>query len=318
MKKVLILGSEGFIGSHLVETLSTNFEIFGIDKVFMGYNKHEYDFTKCDIAYDADAFSSCVKNIQPDVIIDSAASVGVDKFISDEIGEHYRNNIALSHIVTRSCIESNIDPLLIFFSSSEVYDIYRPYGRFTYGIAKDASEIHYLSSLRNSVCMRLFNIIGIRQNENFVVPKFVNAYLEKQDVFVTPNAKRTFCDVRYLTAFVENFIQVYQSLSLKEFDRSTRVFNFGSSNEENFVDMHTLSQLVAKTIDESMHRRYCASQEHEFKREQEIFVREYRQKKYLPENIQTMCFDPVKQADRKLPDIIKEIVDYEIEKRCIS
>ena len=117
MKKVLILGSEGFIGSHLVETLSKNFEIFGIDKVFMGYNKHEYDFTKCDIAYDADAFSSCVKNIQPDVIIDSAASVGVDKFIfyiQDIPAKIY--TFKYSSVISYRSRNSKSDSLYFFFA----------------------------------------------------------------------------------------------------------------------------------------------------------------------------------------------------------
>ena len=79
MEKILITGSSGFIGSHLVRYLiDKDFLIFGIDKIEPKSSYRSYKFTNCDIL-DGGKLTKTVLEIQPDIIVHLAARIDLDE-----------------------------------------------------------------------------------------------------------------------------------------------------------------------------------------------------------------------------------------------
>ena len=93
MKKILITGGSGFIGTNLIEFLDRKkkFKIYNLDKLSsistperfkkIKY-KHNYKFYKVDLAKKKKTFN-ILKKISPDVIVHMAAESHVDRSIEE-------------------------------------------------------------------------------------------------------------------------------------------------------------------------------------------------------------------------------------------
>ncbi len=76
MKKILVTGVSGLLGSNLLPTLSERFEIIGI------YHGHQVYFENCEIISGdithADETRAIIRQVEPDVVIHCAAETRVD------------------------------------------------------------------------------------------------------------------------------------------------------------------------------------------------------------------------------------------------
>ncbi|MFQ9924800.1 MAG: NAD-dependent epimerase/dehydratase family protein [Beduini sp.] len=114
MKRILITGSNGFVGKHLMNCLSNSFEVYGIDRCQPV--EDNYHFT-CDIT-EKERLKNLYKKINPEVIIHLAAIV--HKNNADTSEENYNFiNYECSKFLFDLAVENKAK--VIFASTIEVY-----------------------------------------------------------------------------------------------------------------------------------------------------------------------------------------------------
>lgn len=91
MKKIIITGGSGFIGSHLVNRFlqDKNFKILNIDKNSkfsqkLKISSKNYSFIKCDLL-NKKMLNKHINNFDPALIINCAAESHVDRSIKDPL-----------------------------------------------------------------------------------------------------------------------------------------------------------------------------------------------------------------------------------------
>lgn len=257
MRKVIfIIGGNGFIGRNLIECFieNTDYDIVVLDRKTNHIEKNERisvyedDASTCDI-------TKILSNHRPNVIINSAATVGVCN-----VKENPIDCIINNYSITANLLKSikNIDkytPVVFFFSSSEVYgscvdeehvetisrDNYN--SRTAYGHCKLKEEELYVSEGRNGdfipIIMRLFNIVGRYQSQGFVIPDMVKN-CENERIIYAKEAYRSFCSVHFLTHTILHIITSCCYCNIP-----TRI-NFGTKRRDNFLSMKELAGLVSK------------------------------------------------------------------------
>ena len=183
MQKVLITGSSGFTGGHLIHQLSQipSVQIVGIDL----FPKHFITEYKMDILQKKE-LSRIMNNEQPDVVIHLS---GITK--SDNFQDYYKSNVYSTINVLDSIVENNLNNCKILLaSSSAVYGttkspILKEEGILCpinfYGNSKVAMEYVAAQYIRNFSLIinivRPFNIIGQGQSTSFVIPSFASQLL---------------------------------------------------------------------------------------------------------------------------------------------
>lgn len=179
MKKVLVTGGAGFIGSHIVDKLiEENYEVVIVDNLYTGTKKNlkkSVDFYKCDIT--SEEIYHIIEKCKPEYIIHQAAQVSVSKSIK-EISRDAEVNVLGSIKLIDAAIKNHVKKI-VFASSAAVYgnpihvpvDIKHPinplspYGLSKYTIEKYlklAKEIYGL----DFAILRYSNVYGPRQSSN--------------------------------------------------------------------------------------------------------------------------------------------------------
>ncbi|MCL0038947.1 GDP-mannose 4,6-dehydratase [Dehalococcoidia bacterium] len=204
-RKVVVTGGAGFIGSYLVEKLLTlGAEVTVIDNFLHGSKIEHLRGHKSLSIYqgdvrDANLVSQALN--EKDVVFHLAACVGVEETQKAPF-ELLDVEVQGTLNVLNSAVESGIKKF-IFSSSSEVYgDSSKPMkedGPFvpksTYAVAKLVGEeyckaFHQRYSLEYT-CLRYFNVYGPRQDERFVIPRFVNRMLSDEPILIYGNGNQT-------------------------------------------------------------------------------------------------------------------------------
>ena len=259
MKKIIITGGAGFIGSTLVKALLENGaeSILIIDDLSTGsesnissvLNDERIKFINSRIE-DIDSLDSLFSSY--DFCYHLAAGVGV-QYIMENLSDSLLTNILATHKVLESCQTNNIPVLLT--STSEVYGVAEDdvwtedtkslIGpttklRWSYAASKMIDEFIALSLYEEGklspIIVRLFNIIGPNQLSRFgmVVPKFVEAAIKDEDIIIHGDGSQsrsfTWVDdvVNYLIKLVE--IKAYGE-----------IFNIGQTEE---ITIKNLAELV--------------------------------------------------------------------------
>ena len=158
MKKILITGSSGYIGSALFLYLKKKYKVIGLDKKNYKYFKNSKINLLSVIKLD-----KFIKTVKPDIVIHLAAQSLVDEKINKK--KYYENNvIATKNLI--NCLKKNNINDLIFASTAAVY-------KYENKIIKENSKIKLLSayaktkfeceklikkSKLNSIILRFFNV----------------------------------------------------------------------------------------------------------------------------------------------------------------
>ena len=215
MKKVLIIGIDSFTGKHLATYLHKyNFKVFGTT---ITVTQKENIF-RCDITNKQDV-KQIIEDIQPDYIINLAAISFVGN--TDKTLFYQINVIAVENILEVILEAHNYQPKkIILVSSATVYgnqpsyvldESLVPNPVNHYGISKLAMEQiakNYFSEL-NIIITRPFNYTGIGQAENFLIPKIVSHFKEKQDMIELGNLDvfREFNDISYVCEVYKRLLE---------------------------------------------------------------------------------------------------------------
>lgn len=253
-KKVLVTGGAGFIGSHLVEKLlELGARVTVVDIMLCG-NKiahlkdnrdlaiHEVDVT------DTTALAPLFK--EQDYVFHLAALVGVEE-TQDEPVHLLDVEIGGTAEIIRLAARNSIKRF-IFASSSEVYgDSDSPMveeGPFnpksTYALCKLIGE-HYCRAYYKKfglefTALRYFNSYGPRQDDRFVLSRFIKRALNGQELFIYGDGNQT----RDFT-YVEDTTHMSLLAGIME-SGINQIFNFGTGRA---VSINRLADLVLDNLE---------------------------------------------------------------------
>jgi len=263
MKKFIITGGAGFIGSTLVKALLEKGaeSILIIDDLSTGsesnissvLNDERIEFINSRIE-DVDNLDNLFSSY--DFCYHLAAGVGV-QYIMENLSDSLLTNILATHKVLESCQTNNIPVLLT--STSEVYGVAEDdvwtedtkslIGpttklRWSYAASKMIDEFIALSLYEEGkispIIVRLFNIIGPNQLSKFgmVVPKFIEAALKNEDITIHGDGSQS----RSFT-WVDDVVNYL--IKLAEIKAYGEIFNIGQTEEITIKDLAEL--VISKT-----------------------------------------------------------------------
>jgi len=195
IKKVLIIGSKGFIGSYVKKSIEANnsYEIFEGSKLNIDLRNIK-------------SFINGFNKVRPDVIINLAAFSHLDKSSYENIFE--LNCFAIIRII-EFLIKEKYSGRFINTSSALVYGSQvngllsedmplKP--DHTYAVAKSTVDnlFNLIQKDLRATSVRPFNCIGVGHRMDYVVPKIINHFIKKKKTIELGDisAKRDFIDVR--------------------------------------------------------------------------------------------------------------------------
>lgn len=182
MKKVLLTGASGFIGTHLLKQLLQD----GYDVICVSNQQIREGFVNCDLQ-DADQTSALFRDTNPDIIIHAAALSSVTK---GSTIDYYNLNVVASENVFNSIEKLKLRKRIILLSTAGVYgnqdtacltEDLQPKPVSHYGLSKFVCErlLFNIAHSHDVTILRPFNIIGTGQADSFIVPKLVKHFAFK-------------------------------------------------------------------------------------------------------------------------------------------
>lgn len=234
--RVLIFGINSFTGFHLSNYLrNLNYEVVGTT------------LNECDLK-DKSAIKFILRKYKANYIINLSAI----SFVAHEnVREIYDINFFGALNILDSLIDLNFNPKKIIFPSSstvygnvevdEIDENICPNPLNHYGNSKLAMENMvktYFDKL-NIIITRPFNYTGIKQRDNFLIPKIVKHYREKKIEIELGNLNvtREFNDVRFV-------VDIYAKLF--EIKESSMILNLCTSNGVKLLDVIEIMNKIAK------------------------------------------------------------------------
>lgn len=205
MKKILVTGAAGFIGSTLVDKLlAAGFEVTGLDS-FTRYYSREIKLRNLEAARSNDGFRFIEADLleadlkalvsSADVVVHLAAEPGVRTSWGENFARYLENNVHATQRLLEALDAER--QRLVFASSSSVYGSagsgplmetapLRPAS--PYGLTKLAAEELVNTYVRETglaaTLLRYFTVYGPRQRPEMAVSSFISAVVESRPVKV--------------------------------------------------------------------------------------------------------------------------------------
>jgi NAD dependent epimerase/dehydratase len=263
-KQVLITGSDGFIGSHLVERfLKENCKI----RAFVYYNsfnswgwldsfsKEKLDKIEVFPGDIRDSYTvrKAVKDV--DIICHLAALIGIPySYIAPE--SYIDTNVKGTLNIIQAAKDYNTEKIIVT-STSETYgsalkipiDEEHPYQpQSPYSASKIAADhismsYYYSFDLPLSI-IRPFNTYGPRQSARAIVPTIISQILMKNEKIELGNLYPT-RDLTYVLDLCEAYVKMCQTSGIQG-----KIINIGSSEEISIKDLvHKIKDLMNSDIE---------------------------------------------------------------------
>lgn len=261
MKKILVTGAAGFIGSHLVERLVERGDrVMGIDSFDPYYDpavkrgniagligNPAFHLEEIDIC-DRRALLAAVRAFEPGVVVHLAARAGVRPSLENPAAYYQTNVIGSQHVID-ACIEC-APSHLVFASSSSVYgglvetpfaeslDVSKPVS--PYAATKRMNElmahVYRCTHGLNVTLLRFFTVYGPRQRPDMAIHKFVRLAEEGKPLpFYGDGATRR--DYTYIDDIVDGVVKAVDT------PLPYAILNLG---EQTTTSLSELIELIAK------------------------------------------------------------------------
>lgn len=171
--KILVTGGAGYIGSHMVRTLSDNgHKIIVYDNLSTGHKDSVLSgrLLVADLS-DTVSLDKLLSDEKFDAVIHFAAHIVVEESVKDPI-KYYRNNFSNALNLIESCIKHNVNKF-VFSSTAAVYGLpekspvseemhllpINPYGASKIMVEQTLKDISIAHDLKY-VSLRYFNVAG--------------------------------------------------------------------------------------------------------------------------------------------------------------
>jgi len=264
MKKIIVTGGLGFIGSNLIDALiKKKFFVINLDKVTYSSNYYNtkkfkklknYKFIKCDIS--DKKISKILYKYKPNCIFNLAAETHVDRSI-DNPDDFIKSNIVGVYNLLE-CFKNfskKYKSKLVHISTDEVYgdvlkgrssEIYQYKPSSPYAASKAASD-HLVSSYVktykiNAVVTNCSNNYGPNQHPEKLIPKLIYNILNNKTLPIYGKGLNS-REWIYVNDHCEALIKVYQK------GKAGNFYNIGSNkNLSNLEVTKKLIKIAKKTI----------------------------------------------------------------------
>ena len=272
MKKVLITGGAGFIGSHVVRAFVNNYSdyhIYNLDALTYAGNMENlkdiegtlnYSFIKGDIC-DEEFINQLFQKHQFDSVIHLAAESHVDRSITDPLAFAKTNIIGtmvLLNAFKNLWQENWIDKLFYHVSTDEVYGSLGESGLFTETTSYDpnspysaskASSDHFVRAYGETygmpfVISNCSNNYGANQFPEKLIPLFINNIINNKPLPVYGDGKYT-RDWLFVNDHASAIDLVFHK------GRNKQTYNIGGFNEWQNID---LIKLLCSYMNEKLGR----------------------------------------------------------------
>ena len=266
MKKIIVTGGLGFIGSNLIELLILKkFNVINIDKVTYSsnfYNTKEYlknskyKFIKCDLN-NKKKLNKIIFTHKPIGIFNLAAETHVDRSIDSPKSFINSNIVGVFNLleIFRKYSKSNKKAKLVHISTDEVYgDILKgrshenfPYKPSSPYAASKAASDHLVSAYVRTygipaIVTNCSNNYGPKQHPEKLIPKLIYNILNNKSLPIYGNGKNS-REWIYVRDHCEALIKVFQKGKIGEF------YNIGSNKNLNNIEItRALLQISKKYI----------------------------------------------------------------------
>ena len=284
MKRILVTGGAGFIGSHLVKRLvEEGKEVVVVDNLLRGNKLEEDVLSKIEFnnvnVKNRDAMIAAAKGC--DLIYHLAAVLGVDIVADHPVETMQTEVIGMQNVVDAA--EANGINKIIYASTSGVYGksaISQSFReniqldpRTSYAIAKRFNEI-YLAALFeekkiNSISLRFFNIYGKGQDNRMVIPRFFEQAIAGKPISVYGDGGQT-RDFTYIDDAVEACYLLANKLEGSE------IYNIGCGEDIKILDLaHMIKKITNSTSEvrliDAPKKRYDFEIERRFSNSEKLF-----------------------------------------------
>lgn len=270
MKKILITGGAGFIGSHVIRRFINHhpqYEIYNLDKLTYCGNlenlkdiedKPNYHFIKADIV-DGDAMIRLFEEYQFDGVIHLAAESHVDRSITNPMEFIYTNIIGTVNLLAaaRNSWKDNPEGKRFYhISTDEVYGSLGETGAFSETTAYDphspysaskASSDHFVRVYHDTfqlpvVISNCSNNYGPNQFPEKLIPLFINNIKHEKNLPVYGKG----INVRDWL-YVEDHAEAIDTIFHK--GETGETYNIGGNNEWKNIDLiHKLIEIMDRKL----------------------------------------------------------------------
>lgn len=272
--KVLILGANGFIGTHLSENILTNkdWEIFAMDladdKLENCLSSAKFHFKKGDIIKEKEWIKEQIQNC--DVILPLVAIATPATYVNDPL-RIFELDFEANLEIVRQCVE--FKKRLVFPSTSEVYGMC-PDSEFTedesplvtgpinkerwiYSTSKQLMDrVIYAYGKHNGLDYTLFrpfnwygprldNPLNPNKGGSRALTQFIGNVLRGEDINLVDGGKQQRC-FTYIADGIDALVRIIEN---KDGKATNGIFNIG--NPEENISIRQLAEMLKKTVSEN-------------------------------------------------------------------
>ncbi len=269
--KVLVTGSKGFIGSHLVDKIgSERHSVVGIDDLSGGdFGNGMTPITYIEDCRDSKKMDEIFKEERPEVVYHLAANAAENKSVFSPIDITSRNYDAFIKVLTPFIKYGG--KRFVFTSSIAVYgsgqvpfkETDTPKPEDLYGVSKLAAEdtLKIMSEVHGFeyVIARPHNVYGPRQNMTDpyrnVVTIFMNATMKGEPYYIYGDGKQRRC-----FSYIYDVVEALYKCGFE--DVSGMTFNIGSDKDYSVNDLSRTIGGKAVYLDERVNEVKIAISDH--------------------------------------------------------